>query len=84
MAKPEKIKNKNGKVSYRIFVNRTVDGQQARESKSFSTRQLAIDCADKRKKEMERAEVHGEESKGTIAEIIARYQAQFAHIPRPY
>jgi integrase len=79
MAKPQKIKSKSGKISYRIFVNKTVDGRKIRESKVFSTRQLAIDWADKRTKEIERAAVHGELSNDSIKSIIARYQAQFAH-----
>ncbi|WP_019865123.1 tyrosine-type recombinase/integrase [Methylovulum miyakonense] len=79
MSKPTKIKNKDGKTVYRIFVNRTVDGVPVRESRRFSTRQLAIDWADKRKREIERSEIYGDESVETIAAIIERYQAQFAH-----
>jgi integrase len=79
MAKPQRIKNKDGTVSYRIFVNKTVDGRKIRESKSFSTRQLAIDWAEKRAKEIERAAVHGEISNERISDIIERYQAQFSH-----
>jgi len=79
MAKPQKLKSKNGKISYRIFVNATVDGRKIRESKVFSTRQLAIDWHDKRSKEIERAAVHGEMSNDLISSIIERYQKQFAH-----
>lgn len=79
MAKPIKIKNKDGSVSYRIFVNKTIDGKKRRESKSFSTRALAIAWAEKRTKEIEHAAVHGELLNDTIAEVIKRYLAQFAH-----
>jgi hypothetical protein len=79
MAKPHKMKNKDGTVSYRIFVNKTVDGKKIRESKSFSTRQLAIDWAEKRSKEIERAAIHGEMSNDRIGNVIDRYQAQFSH-----
>jgi len=78
MAKPQKIKNKSG-TSYRIFVNKTINGQSIRESKSFSTRQLAIDWAEKREREIEHAAVHGELLNDTIKAVIERYQAQFAH-----
>jgi hypothetical protein len=44
MAKPQKIKSKSGKISYRIFVNKTVDGRKIRKSKVFSTRQIAVDA----------------------------------------
>jgi len=78
MATPQKIKNKNGVTSYRIFINRTVDGKPVRESKTFSTRQLALDWHDKHLREIERADVYGEESSETIKSVIRRYQAQFS------
>lgn len=78
MAKPQKIKNKNGSFSYRIYVNDTSTGTLVRESKTFSTRQLAIDWADKRLKEIERAAIHGEVSKDTIKDIILRYQENYS------
>jgi integrase len=73
MAKPIKIKNKNGSISYRIFVNNA----GKRESKTFSTRALSQAWADKRQKEIERALIHGEESTLTIKQIIKDYQDRF-------
>lgn len=78
MAKPEKIKTKRG-VSYRIFVNKTVDGKKVRESKSFSTRQMAVDWGEKRERELDYEAIHGKQSKDTIKAIIERYQSQFSH-----
>lgn len=78
MAKPQKVKNKNG-VSYRIFVNQTINGVVKRESKTFASRQLAIDWAEKREREIEYASVHGEKNQHTIADLIQRYQEQFQH-----
>lgn len=72
--RPQKIKNKNGTTSYRAFVS---VGSGKRESKTFSTRQLAIDWAEKRKKEVERSLIYGEESKLSIREIIASYSSRF-------
>ena len=74
MALPTKIKNKDGSTSYRIFIS--FNGK--RESKTFSTRQLCLDWAEKRRKEVERAEVHGEKSSFVIADIINAYQDQFS------
>ena len=45
MAAPEKVKNKDRSTSYKIYVNY----KGKRENKRFSTRQLAIDWAAKRK-----------------------------------
>ncbi len=73
MAKPTKIKNKNGSTSYRIFIQ----NNGKRESKTFSTRQLAQDWADKRQREVERAEVYGQVSTLTIRQIITDYQDRF-------
>jgi integrase len=73
MIRPTKIKNKNGTTSYRAFITKT----GKRESKTFSTRQLAIDWADKRLKEIERATLHGEKSTLTIKEIIDTYVDRF-------
>ena len=74
MIKPQKIKNKNGTFSYRAFIS---VGAGKRESKTFSTRQLAIDWGEKRLREIERAEIYGEESTLTIAQIIKSYQDKF-------
>jgi integrase len=73
MIRPQKIKNKNGTLSYRAFI--TKEGK--RESKTFSTRQLAIDWGEKRIKEIERALIHGEVSTLTIKEIIDNYIERF-------
>ena len=75
MALPTKIKNRDGSTSYRIFIS--LGGK--RESKTFSTRQLCLDWADKRKREVERAEVHGEKSVHVISDVIDLYQAKFSH-----
>ena len=74
MALPTKIKNKDGSTSYRIFISLT----GKRESKTFSTRRLCLDWADKRRREVERAEVHGEKSTHVITEVIDLYQEKFA------
>lgn len=74
MARPQKIKNKNGSISYRIFIS----NNGKRESKTFSTRQLAVDWADKRLREIEHAEVYGEKSSVIIKDVITDYQNQFA------
>ena len=76
MAKPTKIKNKNGSTSYRIFVSNTITGK--RESKTFSLRQLAIDWADKRLREIEHEVVHGVKNDFLISDVINQYQAQFS------
>ena len=74
MIRPQKIKNKNGSISYRAFIS---VGNGKRESKTFSTRQLAIDWAEKRKKEIERALIYGEESIFSIRQIINNYIEKF-------
>jgi integrase len=74
-AKPQKIHNKNGSISYRIFIS----NNGKRESKTFSTRKLASDWADKRLREIERAEIYGEKSTLLIKQVIEDYQARFAH-----
>jgi hypothetical protein len=79
MAKPQKIKNKDGSVSYRIFVNKTIDGKKYRESKSFSTRPLAQAWADKREAQLERESIHGASSVEPLRAVMERYQAQFSH-----
>ena len=71
--RPQKIKNKNGTISYRAFITK----DKKRESKTFSTRQLAIDWGEKRIKEIERALIHGEVSTLTIKEIIDNYIERF-------
>ncbi|MGZ4968066.1 MAG: tyrosine-type recombinase/integrase [Methylobacter sp.] len=73
MAKPQKIKNKNGSISYRIFIS----NNGKRESKTFSTSRMAQDWADKRQREIERALVHGEESTLTIKQVIDNYIERF-------
>lgn len=73
MATPQKIRNKNGSVSYRIFIS----NNGKRESKTFSTRALAQSWGDKRQKEIERALVHGEESELTIMQILDSYSERF-------
>ena len=74
MIRPQKIKNKNGTTSYRAFIS---TGNGKRESKTFSTRQLAIDWGEKRRKEIERSLIYGEESALTIRQIIKNYQERF-------
>lgn len=75
MASITKIKNKNGSISYRIFVS----NQGKRESRTFSNKGLAIAWAEKREREIEHAFVHGDTSTDTIKDIIDRYQKQFSH-----
>jgi len=75
MAKPTKIKNKNGSVSYRIFISNKITGK--RESKTFSRRSLAVAWADKREKEIEWARVHGEVTDYLIGDVLKMYQEQF-------
>lgn len=75
MANAQKIKNKDGSVSYRIFVNK--NGK--RESKRFSTKQLATDWANKRLKEIEYAEVYGEKTTAIIKDVIDEYQEKFGN-----
>lgn len=79
MAKPQKIKNKDGSTSYRIQIYKRIDARVWRESKTFSTRQNALDWADKREAEIEREAIHGEASTRLVKDVIADYQAQFAH-----
>ncbi len=74
MARPQKIKNKNGSISYRIFIS----NNGKRESKTFSTRQLAVDWVDKRLREIERAKVYEEKSSVILTDVITDYQNQFA------
>lgn len=79
MSKPTRIKNKNGLVSYRIFVRKTIDGNEVRESKTFSKKELAQQWHDKRLQELEYESIHGRALENTIGEIIARYQDQYAN-----
>jgi integrase len=72
-AKPQKIRNKDGSISYRMFIS----NNGKRESKTFSTSRLAIDWADKRLKEIERAKVYGEKATLLIREVITDYQERF-------
>lgn len=73
MATPQKIKNKDKSISYRIFVN--YEGK--RESKRFQTRQLAIDWAEKRKTELQQEAIHGKKTDITIKKAIEDYQSIF-------
>ena len=73
MIRHTRVKNKNGTTSYRAFITK----DKKRESKTFSTRQLAIDWGEKRIKEIERALIHGEVSTLTIKEIIDNYIERF-------
>jgi len=41
MAKPIKIKNRNGTTSYRIFIQKKIDGKVIIESKTFSNASIA-------------------------------------------
>lgn len=77
MAKPIKIKNKNGTTSYRIGIYKRIDGKTHRETKTFSTRQLAIDWAKNRETEIEREAVYGGPGSRTIKDIIQAYIDQF-------
>ncbi len=79
MSKPTRIKNKNGLVSYRIFMRKTIDGNEHRESKTFSKKELAQQWHDKRLQELEYEFIHGRTLEDTIGEIIARYQDQYAN-----
>ncbi|MEQ1544342.1 hypothetical protein [Methyloglobulus sp.] len=79
MSKPTRIKNKNGLVSYRIFVRKTIDGNEVRESKTFSKKELAQQWHDKRFQEFEYESIHGRALEDTIGEIITRYQDQYAN-----
>jgi len=76
MAKPTKIKNKNGSTSYRVFISNKITGK--RESKTFSTRALASSWSDNREKEIEKALVHGDVSDYLIRDILKLYQEQFS------
>lgn len=76
--KPTKIKNKDGSFSYRIYVSVTIDGKQIRENKRFSTRQLAIDWAQKRQAEIEHESIHGKKSTQTIKSVITDYMEKFS------
>ena len=79
MAKPIKIKNKSGSISYRIGIYKRIDGRTIRESKTFSTRQLAIDWASKREAELEREMIYGENTTLLVRDAITEYQEKFAH-----
>lgn len=77
MAKPAKVTNKDGSISYRIFISNTLTGK--RESKTLSTRRLAQDWADKRLKQIEHSLVHGESSDFLISDMLKQYQDMFSH-----
>jgi integrase len=79
MPKPQKLKNKNGTVSYRAQVYKKIGDKVYRESKSFSTLQLAKDWSAKREAELERIAIYGEQSKEKIKDVIERYQKQYGH-----
>lgn len=78
MAKPIKIKNKNGSTSYRIFIKKKIDGKLIIENKTFSTGTIAQQWHDKRIKDLEYESIHGKPSTEKISEIILRYQDQFS------
>lgn len=73
MSKPQKIKNKNGTTSYRIFIS---TGNGKRESKTFSTKQYALDWYNKRKHEIQREELYGKHNI-TIKAAIEIYEEKF-------
>jgi integrase len=73
--KPQKVKNKNGTISYRVFVSNKIT--QKRESKTFSTRALAQDWADKRVKEIEGESINGKQETITVTDAIAAYQEMY-------
>ena len=73
MSKPQKIKNKNGTISYRIFIS--TDGK--RESKTFSTKQYALDWYNKRKHEIQREEIYGKQTSITVKNAIEIYEQKF-------
>jgi len=79
LAKPQKIKNRDGSTSYRIQIQKRIDERTWRESKTFSTRQNAIDWAAKREAEIEREMIHGQPSSRVLADVIRDYQMQFGH-----
>ena len=79
MAKPIKIKNRNGTTSYRIFIQKKIHGKIIIENKTFSTASFAQQWHDKRVKELEYESIHGKASDDLIGEIIARYQDQYAN-----
>jgi integrase len=79
VAKPQKIKNRDGSTSYRIQIYKRIDDRTWRESKTFSTRQNALDWAAKREAEIEREAVHGEATTQQLKDIIKNYQTQFGH-----
>lgn len=79
MAAPKTIKNKDGTIGYKIAVNFTTDGKIHRESRTFSKKQLAIDWANKSKKELEYESMHGIANKFLIADVLQNYLNQFAH-----
>lgn len=79
MSKPQKIKNKNGSISYRIFVNYTDDeGNKQRESRSFSSRQMAVDWHERRSGQIEKARLYGDTETPTIKSCIEGYLNKFA------
>jgi integrase len=69
--KPIKIKDK----TWRIFVSNKITGK--RESKCFSTRQLCLDWADKRKKELEQESIYGIQQRLKVADVITAYIDRF-------
>ena len=79
MAKPIKIKNRNRTTSYRIFIQKKIDGKVIIESKTFSNASIAQQWHDKRVKELEYESIHGKAPDDLIGEIIDRYQDQYAN-----
>jgi integrase len=80
MAKPQKIHNKDGSISYKIQLYKKIPGNPKpfRDTRVFSTRALAIAWYDKRMQEIERASIHGEQSNLFVRDLIEQYQDQFA------
>ena len=73
MATARKFKNKDGTTSYKISVN--FNG--SRQSKSFSTKQLATDWSNKRIQELEREEIFGKKTTAIVKRGIEDYQQDF-------
>lgn len=73
--KPTKIKNKNGKTSYRLQIKNKIT--EKRESKSFSTPALCKAWADKRLQQIEDELAYGKDVRITVADVINEYQAMY-------
>ncbi len=80
MASIRKRKNKNGSITYYadIVIKRGGDIVH-REGRSFNKLALAKAWSEKRQREIEHAQIHGESSREPLKTIIQRYQDQFSH-----